>query len=116
MPSSEYSGAEPPLPMWAEAGLVLAAHGTDTEPVRAHAEAIAARRLFARVAFGLLRGAPSLEDAVAALGECPLIYIVPFFMADGHFVREVIPRRLGLTGSLTRSGNMEIAYCAPVGA
>ena len=102
--------------MWAEAGVVLVAHGPDTEAVRAHAENIAARRLFARVAFGLLRGAPSVEDAVAALDECPINYIVPFFMADGYFVREVIPRRLGLTGSLTRFGGREFAYCAPVGA
>lgn len=89
---------EPPA-AWRQADLLIVGHGASQPPaagfaVYAHARAIAERKIFASVQAGLLNGAPGLEEAFAACrSEC--IFAVPFFMSEGHAVREEIPRRLG---------------------
>ena len=49
---------------------------------------------FADVAVGLLNGTPSAAEALAALAP-HVVHVVPFFMEQGWFVREAIPRALG---------------------
>ena len=64
---------------------------------RAHLEA---SQTFAAVTAGVLKGSPTFEDAVAeACDSGPkAVAIYPFFMADGYFVKTVVPKRLALCG------------------
>jgi sirohydrochlorin ferrochelatase len=84
---------------WPDDALLLVAHGSTHVAdagrlVQAHADTLRARRRFAAVSAGLLNGTPS---AVAALGMLAprVVHVVPFFMEQGWFVREAIPRALG---------------------
>ena len=45
------------------------------------------------VACGVLNGAPALEEALVALAGRHLL-VHPFFMSDGYFVRQALPKRL----------------------
>jgi sirohydrochlorin cobaltochelatase len=76
--------------------------------VQAHAEALRAQQCFAEVTTGLLNGTPSVTDALVSLTS-HVVHVVPFFMEEGWFVREVIPRALG-----DGSGH-ELRYHSPVG-
>jgi sirohydrochlorin ferrochelatase len=62
--------------------------------LHAHAGSLRPQRRFAEVAVGLLRGTPSAAEALAALAS-HVVHVVPFFMEQGWFVREAIPRALG---------------------
>jgi sirohydrochlorin ferrochelatase len=76
--------------------------------VQAHAEALRAQRRFADVAVGLLNGEPPAPEALAALSP-HVVHVVPFFMEQGWFVREAIPRALG------DGHGHELRYHSPVG-
>lgn len=97
---------------WRRAVLVLAAHraqgpAAGEEPVRRWARMLARRDLFADVRFGFVNGTPALADSVRAASGGPA-YVVPFFMADGWFVRTAIPKALqGVDG--------RVRLCPPVG-
>lgn len=67
-----------------------------------------AQRRFADVAVGLLNGTPSAVDALAALTP-RVVHVVPFFMEQGWFVRDAIPRALG------KGQGHELRYHQPVG-
>ncbi len=72
--------------------LVLAAHGDrgadrSNAWLHAHKDALAAKRVFAHVGAGFLKGEPMIEDALrraATGGAAVLIY--PFFISDGYFM------------------------------
>jgi sirohydrochlorin ferrochelatase len=76
---------------------VIVAHGSPGDPVpqdeamAALAAAVASRRPGWRVRGATLASPHSLEGAVQGLTR-PMIY--PFFMAEGYFTGEVLPRRL----------------------
>lgn len=89
----------------ARTALVLAAHGERQVPepnrlLAGHAEALGQRLAPMPVACGVLNGEPSLESALQDIGakgvERLLVY--PFFMADGYFVEQVLPRRIAESG------------------
>lgn len=82
--------------------LVIVAHGQPSDPGPPEMEMAA---LAARVAHGLpgwrigsatLAAPGALRQAVQGLGA-PLVF--PFFMADGWFIRELLPQRLAETGA-----------------
>lgn len=78
--------------------LLLIGHGSARYPdaaaaIHRHAAALRQSNRFARVAVGLLNGAPSVSDALAELGTGS-IRVVPFFMEDGYFTRVAVPRAL----------------------
>lgn len=81
--------------------LILAAHGERrvADPNRAlleHAAALAGQLPDMIVRCGVLNGEPSLDDAleqVASAGACEIL-VYPFFMSDGYFVSNVLPKRL----------------------
>lgn len=84
---------------WSDDALLLVAHGAThvadaARPLHAHADVLRARQRFAAVAVGLLNGTPSVADALAALPP-HRVHVVPFFMEQGWFVREAVPRALG---------------------
>jgi sirohydrochlorin cobaltochelatase len=76
--------------------------------VQAQARALRTQQCFAEVTAGLLNGTPSATEALASLAS-PVVHVVPFFMEEGWFVREAIPRALG-----DGSGH-ELRYHRPVG-
>ena len=98
-------------PAWRRAGLVLCAHGIAGGPGAAarHAAAIARRGLFAEVRACALRGRPTPAEAIGAMAGAEL-HIVPFLMADGHLMRQVLPRALAELG-----GGRRIVLHRPVG-
>lgn len=76
--------------------------------MRVHAARLRAQRRFAGVAVGLLNGEPSAVAALTALTP-RVVHVVPFFMEQGWFVREAIPRALG------DGHGHELRYHAPIG-
>lgn len=102
-----------------ESGLLLLGHGStvhdaSSQPTRDHAEALRRMGLFGEVACGFWKEKPSLREALDGM-RSPEIYIVPNFTVEGYFVRQVIPRELGLEGRLTRRGGRLLKLCRPVG-
>ena len=73
-----------------------------------HAEVLRAQQRFAAVSVGLLHGTPSAAGALAALSP-HVVHVVPFFMEQGWFVREAIPRALG------HGHGHDLRYHDPVG-
>ncbi len=89
----------PPMRTYPDDALLLVAHGATRfadagRLLHAHAEVVRAKGCFAEVAVGLLNGTPSAADALAGLTS-RVVHVVPFFMEQGWFVREAIPRALG---------------------
>ena len=57
---------------------------------------------------------PFLRDALDRV-ESEEVFVVPLFLAEGYFTRQVVPRELGLD-SRDRGGDFHrITYCPPVG-
>jgi sirohydrochlorin cobaltochelatase len=99
--------------------LLLVGHGShlsadSSAPVYAHADRIRRLGLFDEVLEAFWKEEPSLRDAIDLI-ESNEIFVVPLFLAEGYFTRQVLPRELGLAGSVTTSGGRTIHYCRPVG-
>jgi sirohydrochlorin cobaltochelatase len=98
---------------WPDDALLLVAHGATRfadagRLLQAHAQVLRAQRRFADVAVGLLNGTPSAPEALAALVPRK-VHVVPFFMEQGWFVNQKVPRALG-------DGNgRQLRYHNPVG-
>jgi len=92
--------------------LLLVAHGSHRysgagQAVHSHAAALRATSGFAEIAAGCLNGTPSAADALAQL-TAPIVHVVPFFMEQGWFVREAVPRAL-------HHASGRLCYHPPVG-
>ncbi len=79
-------------------GLLIAAHGEAPAGARndgaaALATALADRHRDVQVGFGLLKGSPSIGDALASIAATR-IAVYPLFLADGHFSRTVLRKQL----------------------
>jgi sirohydrochlorin ferrochelatase len=91
-----------------EVAVVLAAHGdrggagrnATLRALRAHTAAVARLAAPLAVTCGVLKGEPSLEDALreAAGAGRRRILVYPFFMADGYFASSVLPFRVRNAG------------------
>jgi sirohydrochlorin cobaltochelatase len=79
-----------------------------------HAARLRASGRFAEVGTAFWKEEPSLSRGLDGLHSRD-ITVVPVFMADGYFAREVIPREMGLDGCLTRRAGRTIRYTSPVG-
>lgn len=84
---------------WRNADLLIVGHGASRVPeagfaICAHAAKVEMQGIFASVRAGLLVGTPQLETAFTAC-RSDTVFVVPFFMSDGHAVREQVPGRLG---------------------
>jgi sirohydrochlorin cobaltochelatase len=108
-----------------DSGLILLGHGStvnpdSSAPTLLHADEIKRRGLFAEVVCGFWKEEPSYRQ-VLDMVESPEIYIVPNFISEGYFTQKIIPRELGLDGSVThlppRPGlpARTLKYCEPVG-
>jgi sirohydrochlorin cobaltochelatase len=101
--------------------LVLVGHGShisgeSSEPVYRLAAAIRRLGVFDEVRECFWKEEPSLRE-IFDLVESEEVYVVPVFISEGYFTREVIPRELGLSPapSVTNRAGRTIHYCAPVG-
>jgi sirohydrochlorin cobaltochelatase len=109
-----------PFPPKPESALLILAHGssvnpTSSRPTRELAARLQSSGLFGEVACGFWKEEPGLREALESLTQ-PEIFIVPNFTVEGYFVRNVIPKELGLTGPVTRRADGRILrLCLPVG-
>ena len=94
-----------------EAVLILG-HGShlnpgSSEPVHGHADALRESGDFDEVKTAFWKEEPSFREVLRTV-ESDRIYAVPFFMAEGYFVDQVIPRELRLPVD-------GVVYTEPVG-
>ena len=111
---------------FSDATIVLVGHGTtlnedSAAPVFHHAAELRRRKLFAEVREGFWKQPPLLLEIVASL-TAHRVFLVPFFMSEGYFCEQVIPRALGFAvdesaawSRILKRGDQTLVYCKPVG-
>src|SRR5919106_1373236 len=100
--------------------LVIVGHGSHLNedsslPVFEHAGRIRETAEFDEVVECFWKEEPSMRHVLDTL-ESEDVYVVPAFISEGYFTQQVIPRELGLEGSLTRNGEKTVRYAGPLGA
>jgi sirohydrochlorin cobaltochelatase len=108
---------------FSDAALVVLGHGTtlnaeSAAPVLQHAAELRRRRIFAEVREGFWKQEPHIKKILAEI-SAPRIFIVPFFISEGYFSTEVIPKELGFSfpeNLKQKTKNSELHYCRPVGS
>lgn len=106
--------------------LVLAGHGStvnadSSKPVRNLVEVLERRHCFARVKAGFWKESPALSAVLSDVTESR-VFILPFFVSEGYFSEEVVPRELGLRAPeqstfsrVQQRGTQTLFYCKPIG-
>ena len=79
--------------------LLLLGHGSSKHPdssrsVREHAELLSQADCFTEVRCAFLKEEPFIEHALDGVDDEQVI-IVPDFLAEGYFTRQVVPAKLG---------------------
>ena len=102
-----------------EAALLIVGHGSTENPDSStpyfdHATEIRKRGLFAEVHCCFWKEEPSMREALYMI-DAEEVYIVPDFISEGYFTRDVIPRELELAGPTTQVHGKTLHYCDPVG-
>ncbi len=113
------SASPSPLPRPRRA-LVLVGHGSarnpgTRQPVCANVRALRACGRYDEVRCGLWKEEPHVGSTLDRL-QSRHITIVPFFIADGYYTRQVIPAQMGLTGPVTEREGRRILYTRAVGS
>ena len=115
-----------PGPEFADAALVLAAHGSSVNadsatPARHQASELRRQGWFGQVEVGFWKQEPDFRSVVADLNQSR-VFIVPLMMSDRYFAGNVFPRALGFpeqgragAGRVRRRGDQVLHYCQPVG-
>ncbi len=99
--------------------LLILGHGStenpdSSQPCWDHAATIAATGQFSSVHCAFWKEEPSFRQIWPMIEEDE-VYIVPNFISEGYFTREVLPRELELEGHTTVRGRRVLHYCDPVG-
>ena len=86
---------------FADAALIVLGHGTtlndqSAAPVRQHAAELRRRKIFAEVREAFWKQEPQIKTVLAGL-TAPRVFIVPFFISEGYFSTEIIPKELGFS-------------------
>lgn len=111
---------ESPFPPKHESALLILGHGSSVNassslPTRRLAERLGASGLFGAVACGFWKEEPGMREVLDSLTQ-PEVFLVPNFTVEGHFVRNVIPKELALSGPVTtRTDGQVLRLCRPVG-
>ena len=100
--------------------LIIVGHGSTKnpntrKPICAAVNAIRARGVFEEVVCGLWKEEPHISK-VLDLVKSSDVTVVPFFISDGYYTKQVIPREMGLAGPLTFRDGRVIRYTKPIGA
>ncbi len=105
---------------FSDAALVVLGHGTtkndgSATPVMQHAAELRRRGLFAEVREAFWKQAPQVKQVLSEI-KTPRVFIVPLFISEGYFSREVIPRELGLDADFRLpTSDFRLYYCRPIG-
>ena len=111
---------------FSDAALVVMGHGTTLNdqsavPVLQHVAELRRRKMFADVRAAFWKQEPQIKNVLAEL-TAPRIFIVPFFISEGYFASEVIPKELGFTltgvpaSRLKHHSSRTVHYCLPIGS
>jgi sirohydrochlorin cobaltochelatase len=99
--------------------LVIVGHGShlnedSSQPIYEHAERIRRTGEFDEVVECFWKEEPSMRHVLDTV-EAEEVYVVPAFISEGYFTQQVVPRELGLDGTVTRRGSRTIRYAGPLG-
>lgn len=99
--------------------LLILGHGStenpdSSQPSWEHAETIAESGGFGSVHCAFWKEEPSFRQIWPMIEE-EEIYVVPNFISEGYFTRQVLPRELELDGPTTVRNGKTVHYCDPVG-
>lgn len=99
--------------------IIIVGHGStlnpdSSDPTYQHADTIRQRGIFGEVTCAFWKEEPSLREVLDMI-DSEEVYVVPNFISEGYFTREVIPRELELTGPVTKTDRQAVYYCDPVG-
>lgn len=102
--------------------LVILGHGTvlnaeSAAPVLQHAAELRRRKIFAEVRAAFWKQEPHVKKVLAEITALR-VFIVPFFISEGYFSTEIIPKELGFPSvpSTLNSQLSTLHYCSPVGS
>ena len=109
--------------LFPDAALVVLGHGTtlndqSAAPVFQHAAELRRRKIFTEVREAFWKQEPHIKKVLAEI-SAPRVFIVPFFVSEGYFSWDVIPKALGITcpQNLTRlTRHSVVFYAKPVGS
>jgi sirohydrochlorin cobaltochelatase len=105
---------------FSDAALVLVGHGSmknaeSAAPVYQHAAALRRRNLFAEVREAFWKQDPQVNQVLETL-SAPRVFIVPLFISEGYFSRQIIPQELGFAGHpILATRRSTLHYCRPIG-
>jgi sirohydrochlorin cobaltochelatase len=104
----------------ADSELLIVGHGSSkseesTILIKNHAKAIKDQNIFKNVRCGFLKLEPFLTEQLNAI-KSHLVHVVPCFSGTGSLTKSVVPKKLGLTGTVTLKKNQKIYYSNPVGS
>jgi sirohydrochlorin cobaltochelatase len=99
--------------------LVIVGHGSHLNedsslPVYEHAERIRKSGEFDEVVECFWKEEPSMRHVLDTV-ESEEVYVVPAFISEGYFTQQVVPRELGLAGTVTKKGYKTVRYAGPLG-
>lgn len=102
-----------------KAALLIVGHGSTENPDSStpyfdHADEIRAQGVFGEVHCCFWKEEPSMREALYMI-DAEEVFVVPDFISEGYFTREVIPRELELDGPTTQVHGKTIHYCDPIG-
>jgi sirohydrochlorin cobaltochelatase len=107
---------------FSDAAVIVLGHGTtlnaeSAAPVLQHAAELRRRKIFAEVREAFWKQEPHVKKVLAEI-SAPRIFIVPFFISEGYFSTEIIPKELGFS-CVPSTLNHQLStwfYCRPVGS
>lgn len=107
------------LPPKTDCALIIVGHGStenpdSSAPTYQHADVIRERGIFGDVQCAFWKEEPSLRQVLTMVDQ-DSVYVVPNFISEGYFTREVIPRELEIDGPTTQIQGKTLHYCDPVG-
>lgn len=102
-----------------DSALLILGHGStenpdSSAPTWSIADNIAATGTFASVHCAFWKEEPSFRQIWPTIEERE-VYVVPNFISEGYFTRQVLPRELEIDGHTTDRGEHLVHYCDPVG-
>jgi sirohydrochlorin cobaltochelatase len=107
---------------FSNAALVILGHGTmlneqSAAPVLQHAAELRRRNIFREVRAAFWKQEPQIKNVLAEFAA-PRIFIVPFFISEGYFSTQIIPKELGFPAvpSSILHPPSSLYYCLPVGS
>ncbi len=101
------------------AALILAAHGStqsqdSSRPTREQADRIRKRGIFAEVHVCFWLEPPFYKEVLNHV-KSREVYLVPNFISEGYYTKQILPREFALTGPVTEVHGHPIYQCDPVG-